>query len=75
MTSPREVTTIILALGSAGAFTAAIKIFNAFLKRGRKRKVKLRAVVDGKEKIIELETEGMSQDQTKELVGELWPTS
>ncbi len=43
------VETVILALGSAGAFTMAIEFFRAWLKRDRTRKLEISWSVDGKE--------------------------
>lgn len=43
------VDTVILALGSAGVFTAAVECFKAWLSRDRSRKLELTVSVDGRE--------------------------
>lgn len=49
------VDTIILALGSAGVFTAAVECFKAWLSRDRSRKLELTVSVDGREEKYTLE--------------------
>lgn len=59
---------LILALGSAGAFTAAIEIFKAWLSRSPDRVLTLTVVRDGKEHQVSVSGKGMSEDTVKELM-------
>jgi len=60
--------TIILALGSAGAITAAVEIFKAWLGRDRTRSLRFSTIKDGKEKTVTVTGEGMSKETIKELM-------
>ena len=60
--------TIILALGSAGAITATVEIFKAWLGRDRTRSLQLSTIKEGKEKTVVVTGEGMSEETIKELM-------
>lgn len=60
--------TIILALGSAGAITAAVEIFKAWLGRDRTRSLTLSTIKEGKEQTVVVTGEGMSEETIKELM-------
>jgi hypothetical protein len=49
------VETIIMALGSAGAFTAAVDCLRAWLSRDRTRRIELAWTVDGREEKVVLQ--------------------
>ena len=59
---------IILALGSAGAITAAVEIFKAWLGRDQTRSLQLSTIIEGKEKTVVVTGKGMSKDTIKELM-------
>lgn len=59
---------VILALGSAGAITAAVEIFKAWLGRDQTRSLQLSTIIEGKEKTIVVTGKGMSKDTIKELM-------
>lgn len=60
--------TIILALGSAGAITAAVEIFKAWLGRDRTRSLRLSTIKEGKEQTVFATGKGMSEETIKELL-------
>ncbi len=60
--------TIILALGSAGAITAAVDIFKAWLGRDQTRSLQFSTIKDGKEVTVVVKGKGMSQETIKELM-------
>ena len=60
--------TVILALGSAGAITAAVEIFKAWLGRDRTRSLRFSTIKEGKEETVVVTGEGMSEDTIKELM-------
>jgi hypothetical protein len=60
--------TIILALGSAGAITAAVEIFKAWLGRDRTRSLTLSTIKEGKEQTVVVTGLGMSEETIKELM-------
>lgn len=53
---------IILALGSAGVFTAAVEFFRAWLQRDRTRSLEVTHTVDGREETIVIRGEAISDD-------------
>jgi len=55
------VETIIMALGSAGAFTAAVDCLRAWLSRDRTRRIELAWTVDGREEKIVLQGTAIDQ--------------
>lgn len=59
---------IILALGSAGAFTAAVQMFRAWLARDRTRELTLSVLKDGKEQKITVSGKGMDEQAIKDLM-------
>jgi hypothetical protein len=59
---------IILALGSAGAITAAVEVIRMWLGRARKRWVVLSYQAGGQERRIELRTSQLAEATTRELV-------
>jgi hypothetical protein len=61
------VETVIIALGSAGAFKAATQCLRAWLGRDRTRRVELSWVVDGKEEKIVLQGTSIGQAQFEKL--------
>ncbi len=62
------VTGIILALGSSGAISAALGAFNAWLKIGRQRSLKLRMKTGDEEKVVELSSNGLSPAEFESLI-------
>jgi len=54
-----EVAEIVIALGQAGVFGAAVAIFNGWLKQGRRRSITFRYKEDGKEKSLTATSEGI----------------
>src|SRR5690606_35723508 len=68
--------TVILALGTAGAFTAAVQVIKAFLQRDTKRKLELRRLgPNGEVETLVFETEGLSTPQVERLIEAHWPSS
>jgi len=59
---------IILALGSAGAFTAAVQIFRAWLERDRTRVLTLSIIKDGKEQSVTVSGKGMDGAAIQKLM-------
>ena len=59
---------IILALGSAGAFTAAVQMFQAWLGRDRTRGLTLSILKDGKEHTVSVSGTGMDEAAIKDLM-------
>jgi membrane-associated two-gene conflict system component 1 (EACC1) len=56
------VESVILALGTAGAFTAAVDCLRAWLRRDRTRRVELSWTVDGREERIVLQGTAIDDD-------------
>src|SRR5262245_25083982 len=63
---------IILALGSAGAFTVALGAFKAWLGRDQTRTVTVTAKIDGKEKKVTLKANRLDQDEFMQLAKAAW---
>jgi len=62
------VETIILALGTAGAFTAAVQMFQAWLARDRTRNLTLTVIKDGVEKSVTVTGKGMNEATIEKLM-------
>jgi hypothetical protein len=59
---------VILALGSAGAFTAAVTVFKAWIARDRGRTLTIRTKVDGKESQFEVSGTAADDATLKKLM-------
>jgi membrane-associated two-gene conflict system component 1 (EACC1) len=59
---------IIVALGTAGVFSAAVTAFRAWLARDRGRSLRIRTKVDGKEKVFEVSGTAADDATLKELM-------
>lgn len=64
------VESIILALGSAGAITAAVQVFQAWLARGRRRSLTLEIDRDGKRERVTVTGEGFDRGSVERLMGQ-----
>ncbi|MGH4024296.1 MAG: effector-associated constant component EACC1 [Pseudonocardiaceae bacterium] len=60
-------TDVILALGSAGAFIAAVECFRVWLARDRTRKIEIIWTVDGQEERVVLEATGIDRSSFERL--------
>lgn len=61
------VTEVIVALGSAGAFTATVECLRAWLGRDRSRRVNLRWAENGVERSMSLTGDALDSDTVREL--------
>jgi hypothetical protein len=59
---------LIAVLGSAGAISAALQAFQAWLKRDRSRRLTLRWDIDGQPGCIELDGEAASEEGAREVL-------
>lgn len=74
---------IIIALGSAGAFTATVECFRAWLGRDRNRRIDVRWDENGVEHHVRLSGDAVDIDRVREIAkaaahrvgGPLWPAS
>jgi hypothetical protein len=64
----KGVEAIILALGSAGAITAAVEALRLWLMRDRGRRVQLSWTVQGERREVELAADRMSEAGARELL-------
>lgn len=53
---------IVIALGSAGAFTAAVEFFTVWLRRDRTRSLEITHTVDGRQETIRISGESISNE-------------
>jgi hypothetical protein len=75
--------TIILALGSAGGFTATLECFRAWLSRDRSRSIDVRWDENGAERFVTLTGDAIDVDSVREIAkavaqrvgGPAWPAS
>ena len=63
-----DVASIILALGSAGAITAAVQVFRAWLSRDRNRSLVFTSTIDGKTETREITVNNVSEKTFRELI-------
>jgi hypothetical protein len=74
---------VIVALGSAGAFTAAVEFFRAWLARDRSRHIDVRWNEDGVERYVTLVGDAVDVESVREIAraaarrvgGQAWPES
>ncbi len=60
---------VIVALGSAGAFTAAVEYFRAWLGRDRTRSMEITWMVNGQEQRVTIRGEAIDQSALRDLAG------
>src|SRR5262249_34390971 len=63
---------IILALGSAGAFTVALEAFKAWLRRDQTRTVTISVKRNGEEQTVTLSSNRLDQDEFMSLARAAW---
>lgn len=72
---------LVIALGSSGAFTAAIECFRAWLRRDRGRRIDMRWNENGVERFVTLTGEAIDAESVREIAkaaayrigGSAWP--
>lgn len=75
------VESVIVALGSAGAFTAAVEYFRAWLGRDRTRTLQISHTVDGRTETVSIRGDAIDQSSlhllaeaaARTLTGSTWP--
>ena len=63
-----SVDTVILALGSAGAFTAAVQCFKAWLARDRSRSIEVTWTLDGREHRMTVKGDAVDLDLLRSIM-------
>ena len=61
------VETVVLALGSAGAFTAGLEMLRAWLGRDRSRRLDISYTIDGRSEVIAIAGDGIDKDAMAKL--------
>ncbi len=61
------VETVVLALGSAGAFTAGLEMLRAWLARDRSRRLDISYTIDGRSEVIAIAGDGIDKDAMAKL--------